>query len=95
VRRLNRYVEERAPWQLAKEPSDAAELDRVLASLTEGLRVLAVLLWPYLPASVERLLAALGSEQLELAGAQMGAGRVERVGELASLFPKQAAAGAQ
>jgi methionyl-tRNA synthetase len=94
VRRLNRYVEERAPWQLAKEPADASELDRVLASLTEGLRVLAVLLWPYLPASVERLLAAMGSEQLALAGAQLGGDRVERVAELASLFPKQAAAGA-
>src|SRR4051794_12538084 len=56
VRRLNRYVEERAPWQLAREPGAAAQLDVVLASLVEGVRVLAVLLWPYLPASAERLL---------------------------------------
>ena len=39
VRRLNRYVEERAPWQLAKDPADAAALDETLASLAEGLRV--------------------------------------------------------
>ena len=38
VRRLNRYVEERAPWQLAKDPADAAALDQTLASLAEGLR---------------------------------------------------------
>ena len=44
VRRLNRYVEEQAPWTLAKDPDRAAELDRVLASLAEGLRVVAVLL---------------------------------------------------
>ena len=39
VRRLNRYVEEHAPWALAKDESRAAELDRVLATLVEGLRV--------------------------------------------------------
>ena len=36
VRRLNRYVEEQAPWTLAKDPERAGELDRVLASLAEG-----------------------------------------------------------
>src|SRR6476660_9406258 len=46
VRRLNRYVEEQAPWTLAKDEATAAELDRVLRTLTEGVRTLAVLLWP-------------------------------------------------
>ena len=89
VKRMNRYVEERAPWQLAKEESQAAELDRVLATLVEGLRAVNVLLWPYLPASAERLLGALGTPDLTLAGAEFGAGRVERVSALESLFPKQ------
>ena len=44
VRRLNRYVEEQAPWKLAKDEARAADLDRVLRSLAEGLRVVAVLL---------------------------------------------------
>ena len=44
VRRLNRYVEERAPWQLARDPANAEQLDRVLASLVEGLRTVNVLL---------------------------------------------------
>ncbi|MGD0981090.1 MAG: methionine--tRNA ligase, partial [Solirubrobacteraceae bacterium] len=39
VRRLNRYVEEHAPWQLARDGDRVAELTRVLASLAEGLRV--------------------------------------------------------
>jgi methionyl-tRNA synthetase len=92
VRRLNRYVEEQAPWQLAKDDARAGDLDRVLGTLVEGLRVVAVLLWPYLPASSERLLAALGGGggalDLSLAGARFGAGRIERVEKIESLFPK-------
>jgi methionyl-tRNA synthetase len=61
VRRLNRYVEERAPWQLARDPADGAELDQVLASLVEGLRPVNVVLHPYMPASTDKLRAALGA----------------------------------
>jgi methionyl-tRNA synthetase len=88
VRRLNRYVEEQAPWQLAKDDARAADLDRVLRSLAEGLRVVTVLLWPYLPDTAERLLAALGAPDLSLAGAELGAGRPGRVSALEPLFPK-------
>jgi methionyl-tRNA synthetase len=88
VRRLNRYVEEQAPWLLAKEEGRAQDLDRVLRTLVEGLRAVTVLLWPYLPASAERLLAALGAPELSLAGAELGAGSIERVGALEPLFPK-------
>ena len=88
VRRLNRYVEEQAPWVLAKDESRSEELDRVLRSLAEGLRVVTVLLWPYLPSSAERLLAALGASDLSFAGAELGAGRIESVEALRSLFPK-------
>jgi methionyl-tRNA synthetase len=94
VRRLNRYVEERAPWQLAKDPERADELDRVLATLVEGVRVVTVLLWPYLPASAERLLGALGARELALPAAELGGARCERVGQLDSLFPKEPAPGA-
>jgi methionyl-tRNA synthetase len=61
VRRLNRYVEETAPWQLARDPSQADALDRTLASLVEGLRTVNVMLEPYVPASTAKLRAALGS----------------------------------
>jgi methionyl-tRNA synthetase len=92
VRRLNRYVEEQAPWQLAKDDSRAGDLDRVLGTLAEGLRVITVLLWPYLPESTERLLDALGAGggalDLSLTGATLGAGRIGRVSKIESLFPK-------
>ncbi len=91
VRRLNRYVEEQAPWQLAKDPERAGELERVLRSLAEGIRSVSVLLWPYLPDSCERLLQALGAPGLSLAGAGLGAGNVQRVSTIPSLFPKDAA----
>jgi methionyl-tRNA synthetase len=89
VRRLNRFVEEQAPWQLAKDEARAQDLDRVLRSLTEGLRVVTVLLSPWLPESTAKLLAALGSEDLSLASARLGAGTVRRVTQLEPLFPKQ------
>ena len=103
VRRLNRYVEERAPWQLAKEPDRAEELDVTLRSLAEGLRVVTVLLWAYIPQTARRLLAAMGRLEddggptpretglpaLEIAGARFGAepGGFE-VQRVPPLFPK-------
>jgi methionyl-tRNA synthetase len=89
VRRLNRYVEEQAPWVLAKDEQKAAELDRVLASLAGGLRVVTVLLHPYMPQTSATLLGALGSDDLSLARARLGAGGKPRVKPLEPLFPKQ------
>jgi len=91
VRRLNRYVEEQAPWTLAKDPARAADLDRVLASLTESLRVVTVLLHPWLPATTEKLLATLGSTQTDIECARIQAGRLGAVEKLAPLFPKPSA----
>ncbi|WP_320670994.1 class I tRNA ligase family protein [Patulibacter defluvii] len=91
VRRLNRYVEERAPWTLAKAEKDGAEpaaLDAVLRTLVEGVRSTAVLLHPWLPASTEKLLAAIGCPDLDWSGAALGAGQARSVGELEPLFPK-------
>ena len=92
VRRLNRYVEEQAPWQLAKDPAQAGQLDTVLASLAEGLRVITVLLQPWLPATAERLLRALGTPDTALEAARLGARRVSAVQALdPALFPKREA----
>jgi methionyl-tRNA synthetase len=90
VRRLNRYVEEQAPWQLAKDPADGETLDRTLGSLAEGLRVVSVLLHPYMPASTTRLLAALGTPSTEFGAAAFGAHRGGTVTALEPLFPKRA-----
>jgi methionyl-tRNA synthetase len=92
VRRLNQYVEEEAPWNLAKDPDAAARLDEVLYGLAEGLRVVTVLLYPYLPAAAAQLCAALGEDEdrvPSMAGARFGArpGGYE-VEKLPPLFPK-------
>jgi methionyl-tRNA synthetase len=62
VRAANRFVEERAPWSLARsdDPADAYRLDETLYTLADTVRSLAVLLWPYVPASAERILEAVG-----------------------------------
>src|SRR5919206_475277 len=88
VRRLNRYVEEQAPWQLARDDARAGDLDRVLRTLAEGLRAVTVLLWPWLPESTVKLLEALGAPDLSLAGAVLDGARVQRVTALEPLFPK-------
>jgi methionyl-tRNA synthetase len=90
VRRLNRYVEEQAPWQLAKDEAKAGDLDRTLASLAEGLRVVAVLLHAYLPESTTKLLDALGAPDTRLEVAHFGdRGGSGPTRTIDSLFPKQ------
>ncbi len=89
VRRLNQYVETRAPWQLAKDPAQAGALDETLATLAEGLRVVTVLLHPYMPASTDSLLATLGRPQLGYeAAAFASTGWGGTVQPLEPLFPK-------
>ncbi|MDQ2940188.1 MAG: methionine--tRNA ligase [Actinomycetota bacterium] len=87
VRRLNQYVEESRPWDLAKEEAGAERLDSVLYNLAEGLRVTTLLLHPYLPDSSVRLLDALDERGRELAelGSRKGGQRIEK---LPPLFPK-------
>jgi methionyl-tRNA synthetase len=89
IKRLNRYVQDEQPWQLAKDDAEADHLDQVLYTLAEGLRVVSVLLHPFMPSSAERLLAALGQEDLSLEQARLGAtGGGARLGELGQLFPR-------
>ena len=56
IRRLNKFVEERRPWELAKDEGSADQLDSALYSLSEGLRVVTLLLHPFMPAATSRLL---------------------------------------
>ena len=93
VRRLNRYVEEREPWKAAKDPAREGELDTTLYSLWEGLRLVTVLLTPYLPESAATLFAALGEGEAEQAAAWEHArlglrGGGAEVSALTPLFPK-------
>ncbi|MEX2447142.1 MAG: methionine--tRNA ligase, partial [Solirubrobacterales bacterium] len=87
VRRLNRYVEETRPWELARDEADPERLDEVLYNLVEGLRVVTLLLVPYLPRTSETLLTALaeGSRELTDLGSRPGGQKVERI---PPLFPR-------
>ena len=89
VRLLNRFMQEESPWQQAKDPQGGERLAAVLYGLAEGLRVVSVLLHPFLPEAAERLLAALGQGDRSLSVARLGAvAGGARIGELAQLFPK-------
>ncbi len=93
VRRLNRYAEERQPWQLAKDPEQRPALEQTLATMHEGLRALSVLLHPYIPESVETLVAALGAPELGFEAASFApTASSVTVEKLAPLFPKVATA---
>lgn len=58
----NAYIEKRAPWKLGKsaEAADQARLRTALATMAESLRLAAVLLQMVIPASAEKILAAIG-----------------------------------
>ncbi len=89
VRRLNQFVQERQPWVMAKDPAQAEELDTVLYSLAEGLRVASVLAHPFMPDSTSKLLAALGQEDLSLERTRIGSvGGGAEVADLEPLFPR-------
>ena len=77
---------EMADETLAQEPEERfGKRDR----LARMLRVVSVLLHPFMPGSAERLLAALGREDLSLDGAVLGAAEGgARIGELGQLFPR-------
>lgn len=60
IDRANKYVDETAPWNLAKDPAQADALDEVLYHLYEAIRVATILLSPVLINSAEKLWPALG-----------------------------------
>ncbi|MFN8510733.1 MAG: methionine--tRNA ligase [Deinococcaceae bacterium] len=63
VRDLNRYIMEKEPWKMAKDPSKNRDLDTVLYTLIEGLRVASVVLEPVLPEKMTALRYQLGLDQ--------------------------------
>jgi len=62
VRSANRFVEEQQPWVLARseEPEQVRALDDALYTLADTVRALGVMLYPYIPTSAEKILAAVG-----------------------------------
>ncbi|MDZ4816254.1 MAG: methionine--tRNA ligase [Verrucomicrobiota bacterium] len=59
IQRANKYVEESAPWALAKDPEKATKLDTVLYHLYEVVRLTGVLLSPVMPETSKNIFAQL------------------------------------
>ncbi len=62
VSRLNKYIDETAPWILAKEEDKRPRLAAVLYTLLEGIRHIAVLIEPFMPRTPAKIYAQLGIE---------------------------------
>ncbi|MCF7847653.1 MAG: methionine--tRNA ligase [Kiritimatiellales bacterium] len=60
VRKINVYLQERAPWSLAKQEGSEAEVAHCLYTAAECLRVCAALLYPVMPEKMAALRTALG-----------------------------------
>ena len=65
-RRCNKYIDETAPWVLAKDPEKADRLSEVLYNLTESISIGANLLAPFLPDTAKKVLAQLNAQEREL-----------------------------
>ena len=86
---VNRYVDAQAPWTLAKDPAKAERLRTVLWTLGEALRVIGVLLDPFLPQAAGKIRGAIGAPSPSLADATWGGLAVgARVQKLSGLFPR-------
>lgn len=91
ITRANQYVDQTAPFKLAKDPAQAKRLDEVLYNLAECCRLIGVLVSPVLPDTSAKIL-----EQLNLAQSQtianLGWGALpegHQIGQPAALFPRK------
>jgi methionyl-tRNA synthetase len=92
ITRANQYVDQTAPFKLAKDPAQAQRLDEVLYNLCEVCRVLAILLVPFLPDTAARIYEQLGLGTLPQSFSAAQWGGLEgghRTGEPAPLFPRK------
>jgi methionyl-tRNA synthetase len=93
VTRANRYVEENAPWTLAKK-NDLARLGSVLYNLSESLRLIGLYLYPVMPSTSQKIWNALGIDkkitdchmEAEQKWAKLAVGTIIQPG--AQLFPR-------
>lgn len=60
VNRANKYIDETAPWALAKDPNSRERLNTVLYHMAEVLRIVTVLIGPFMPKTPEKVWQQLG-----------------------------------
>ena len=90
LRRANKYIDETAPWILAKNEEDKPRLGTVLYNLLETIRIAAVLLTPAITATCESIFAQLGTDKCDYASIEafgaLEAGK--ELGEAVMLFSR-------
>lgn len=85
AKRCNKYIDETAPWVLAKDENSLPRLKTVLYNLLECIRMLGVMLLPIIPESAASIAAQLGNDSKEL---HFGAVCDYTVGEAKPLFAR-------
>ena len=60
IRRANKYIDENAPWVLAKDPEHKDRLDTVLHNLSECLRIVSVLIYPFMHTTSKEIRKQMG-----------------------------------
>lgn len=72
VSRANKYIDETAPWILAKEPSKSARLASVLYNLLDTIRICAALLQPFMPSMMPKALEQIGAKAEDIEYDKLG-----------------------
>ena len=65
VSRANKYIDEKAPWELAKDETKRARLATVMYNLLESIRLAGILLVPYMPETAGKILDQIGASAEE------------------------------
>lgn len=60
IGRTNKYIDETGPWALAKDPAQKGRLNTVLYNLAEVLRIVSILISPFMPQTSPKIWAQLG-----------------------------------
>ena len=63
VSRANKYIDETEPWVLGKNPDETDRLAAVIYNLLETIRICAILLTPFMPATCEKIFTQLGCSE--------------------------------
>ena len=65
ISRANKYIDETAPWVLAKDPANNARLATVMYNLLETIRICVTLLQPTMPETCEKAFAQIGASEAD------------------------------
>lgn len=76
VARLNKYIDETEPWVLGREEGNEARLASVLYNLLEGIRILGVLLTPFLPHTSPEIFQQIGAPEELTTGETLAFGKL-------------------